>query len=240
MWNGVLEAVLFDLDGTLLQVDSEEFMAEYLKAISRAVAPVVDPARFVKALMAGTGVMMAGRDGSLTNAEAFWADFRPRLEDCIEALMPVIDDFYSTKFNALSWVARPCHGARQAVQAAVGRGLRIALATNPVFPLPAVRSRMAWAGVEDLPWEFVTCYEEMHFCKPYPGFYREIARRLGLSPEKCLMVGNDAGEDLAASAVGMRTYLVIDFLKNRDRAQFKPDFSGSLADLAGWLAGAEF
>lgn len=235
----MLEAVLFDLDGTLLQVDSEEFMAQYLKEISRTVAPVADPARFVKALMAGTGVMMADRDGSLTNAEAFWADFRPRLEDCIEALMPVIDDFYSSKFDALSRVARPCAGARQAVQAAVDRGLRIVLATNPVFPLPAVRSRMAWAGVEDLPWEFVTCYEEMHFCKPYPGFYREIAQRLELPPEKCMMVGNDAEEDLAASAVGMRTYLVTDFLKHPDHAEFRPDFSGSLADLAGWLEAAD-
>lgn len=233
-----MQAVLFDLDGTLLEVDSDKFMAEYVKDISRAVAAVADPGRFVKALMSSIAVMLANRGGDRTNAEAFWDDFRPRMEDCVEAIIPVIEDFYATKFDGLSRAARPCAGARKAVESAVGRGLRIALATNSVFPLTAVRSRMAWAGVEDLPWEFVSCYEGMHYCKPHSGFYREIAMKLGLPPENCLMVGNDAEEDLAASLVGMKTYLVTDFVKRSEQEKFRPDASGSLADLAGWLASA--
>lgn len=233
----MLQAVLFDLDGTLLQLETEEFTTEYLKEISRVAAPVVDPGRFIEALLTSTRAMMANNDPSVTNARAFWADFSRRLEDCIEDLEPVIQDFYATRFNSLSRVARPCPGAREAVQAALDRGLRIVLATNPVFPLSAIRDRMSWAGVEDLPWEFVTSYEEMHFCKPHPGYYREIAGRLGLPAEVCLMAGNDVEEDLAASKIGMKTYLVTDFMKRPVREEFNPDWIGSLEDLAQWLAG---
>ncbi len=234
----LLQAVLFDLDGTLLRVDTAEFMTEYLREVGRAVSPVVDPGRFIDALLASTEAMRANRDPSVTNAQAFWADFRPRLKDCIDALEPVILDFYTNKFNRLSRVAQPCPGAREAVEAALDRGLRVVLATNPVFPLSAIRDRMAWAGVEDLPWEFVTSYEEMHFCKPHPEYYLEVADRLGVPAEKCLMVGNDPGEDLAASGVGMRTYLVTDHLKDSGQVEFNPDLVGSLADLTDWLIGA--
>lgn len=233
----MLQAVLFDLDGTLLRVETEEFMKEYLRDISRVVAPVVDPGRFVRALLASTEAMRANGDPAVTNARAFWEDFRPRLEDCIGDLEPIILDFYENRFNNLSRVAGPCPGGREAVQAAVDRGFRIALATNPVFPISAIRDRMGWAGVEDLPWEQVTSYEEMHFCKPHPGYYREIAGRLGLPEENCLMVGNDPEEDLAAARVGMKTCLVTDCLKGPAGGS-APDWSGSLRELAAWLKGA--
>ena len=46
-----------------------------------------------------------------------------------------------------------------------------------------------------------------------------VAVRLGVKPEECLMVGNDATEDLAAREVGMDVFLLTDCLintKNRD------------------------
>lgn len=235
----VIEAVLFDLDGTLLQMDKGEFTTEYLRALSRRIAPVVDPGRFARALMASTGVMTADSNPAMTNAEVFWADFRSRLDDCIEKLEPILEDFYQNDFKKLSGVARPCAFARPSVQAAVDRGLRIALATNPVFPAQAVLDRLAWAGVEDMPWELVTSYEDMHFCKPNPGYYLEIARRMGLPPERCVMAGNDPGEDLAAAGAGMRTYLVTDFIHGSGQSEFSPDWAGSLADLRDWLAGSD-
>ncbi|SFR10550.1 YbaK/EbsC family protein [Desulfoscipio geothermicus] len=236
----MLQAVLFDLDGTLLQMDTEDFMNEYLKELSQTVASVVEPGRFVRALLASTNAMLVNRDPALTNAEVFWADFRTRLGDCITDLEPLIEDFYAHKFINLSRVARPCPQARRAVQAALDRGLRIVLATNAIFPRSAIRDRMAWAGVADLPWELVTGYEEMHFCKPHPEYYREIAELLELKPEDCLMVGNDVQKDLAASTPGMRTYLVTDYLINPTRVDYQKlaDGYGTLAELAGWLAGA--
>lgn len=233
-----MQAVLFDLDGTLLEMDTAVFAAEYLKEVGGAVAPVVNPVRFAADLMASTGAMIGNSDPGLTNREVFWADFRPRMGDAYEAVMPLIEEFYAGKFRTLSRVARPGRSARDAVKAALDRGFRIVLATQPVFPLSAVRDRMAWAGVEDLPWEFVTSYEEMHFCKPRPEYFLEIAGRLGLPAGECVMAGNDVEEDMAASRAGMMTCLVTDFLVNPRNIDFKPDWSGSLRELAGWLSKA--
>lgn len=231
----MLKAVLFDLDGTLLPVDTETFMGEYLKAIGAAVAPVTDPQRFIRALLTGTEAMLTDRNPQLTNFDVFWTDFRPRLKDCIEDLEPVMDRFYAETFPTLRRVVSHNGRARKAVMEALNRGFRIALATNPVFPARAIRERMAWAGVDDLPWNLVTAYEDMHFCKPHPEYYLEIAERLKVRPEECLMVGNDTGEDICAAGVGMRACLVTDYLIDSGGNDFRPEWTGPLEELPGWL-----
>ena len=182
----MLQAVLFDLDGTLLRVDTAQFTSEYIKDLTSTVAPAVDPGSFTRALMSSISAMMAKREPGLTNSEVFWSDFKSRMGNSIEVLEPIFEDFYATKFKQLSRVASPGEYSRRAVQAALDRGLRIAMATQSVFPLSAVRDRMDWAGVADLPWDFVANYEEMHFCKPSPDYYLEIAERMGLQPGECI------------------------------------------------------
>lgn len=232
----MFKAVLFDLDGTLLKLDTAEFMEEYVKELSQAVSTIMEPSLFVKALLSSTEAMRSNRDPKLTNAQVFWQDFGQRLNHDMEMLRPVLDDFYLTRFKKLSRIVSPSNQARMTVQAALDQGLRIALATNPVFPMSAVRERMLWAGVEDMPWEVITSYEEMHFCKPHPEYYHEVASLMRLPAEACLMVGNDNQEDLAASKAGMKTYLVTDYLYNDSNTEFRPDWEGSLKDLCRWLA----
>ncbi|KJS73382.1 MAG: hypothetical protein JL56_11440 [Desulfotomaculum sp. BICA1-6] len=232
----MLQAVLFDLDGTLLQVNTDEFMSAYIKAITTAAAPVVEPGRFVQSLLASTSVMMQNRAQAQTNAEAFWADFNLRLGKTTAELKPLLDNFYTHQFNNLSRVTRPGDKARQAVQKTLDLGLRIVLATNPLFPESAIRDRMNWAGIGDLPWELVTSYEYMHSSKPHPEYYLEIAAQIALKPEHCLMVGNDMQKDIEpASAVGMRTFLVTDYLINHATGATRSDGFGNLSDLILWL-----
>ena len=52
----------------------------------------------------------------------------------------------------------------------------------------------------------------MHYCKPSNGYFLEIADRLGVRPEECLMVGNDVSDDMSARACGMQVFLVTDSL----------------------------
>jgi len=75
----------------------------------------------------------------------------------------------------------------------------------------------------------------MHFTKPQPHYYREIADRLGIAPKESVMAGNHVSNDLIpAHAVGMRTFLV-NVAPLRD-ALFTPDGEGDLYALRDWLA----
>jgi FMN phosphatase YigB (HAD superfamily) len=120
--------------------------------------------------------------------------------------------------------------ARQAVEAAVSQGAKIVLATNPVFPRAAVDSRLEWAGLADVEFDWVTSYENSRFCKPSPGYYLDILEQINLEPQQCLMVGNDAREDTAAAALGIDTFLVEGYIVEHPGAT-PPTWRGSWQEL---------
>lgn len=111
-------------------------------------------------------------------------------------------------------------------------GLRVALATNPIFPAVATESRIRWAGLEPEDFELYTTYESIGYCKPNPAYYREVAAKLGVDPEQCLMVGNDVEEDMeAAEQTGMRVFLLTDCLINRENRDISAYPHGSFSQL---------
>lgn len=62
-----LTTVLFDLDGTLLPMDQDQFIKGYFGALIRKFAPLgYDPTKMQSALMAGIGAMIKN-NGSMTN-----------------------------------------------------------------------------------------------------------------------------------------------------------------------------
>lgn len=118
------------------------------------------------------------------------------------------------------------------VEAALNKGFRVALATNPVFPRVAIEERMRWAGIDGLPFDLVSTYEDFHYCKPSRGYYEELLERLEVRADQCVMVGNDMQEDMMAGALGMKTYWVTDQSINREDGQtYEPDARGSLENL---------
>ena len=78
-----------------------------------------------------------------------------------------------------------------------------------------IEARLSWIGLTAEDFSLITTYENMHYCKPNPKYYEEILKMIGKKPEECLMVGNNTDEDCAAaSAAGLKTVLVTDFLIN--------------------------
>lgn len=233
----MVRAVLFDLDGTLLPVDTDAFVAGYVKRLAEFSAHLVNPETLTEALWESTMAIIRNTDPTLTNEEVFWASFSRRLGRPREELEPHFLRFYREEYPRL----RPAGldgapASRAAVEAAIRRGCAIVLATNPLFPAGAIRERMRWAGVLDYPWALVTSIENMHACKPRPEYYEEVVRQLGLRPEECVMVGNDVEEDGVAARLGMRVYVATDFLIDR-RGAGPPADSGPLAAFPAWLEG---
>lgn len=230
----MIKAILFDLDGTLLPLDTDRFFESYFRLLVPRFARLVEPRLFYQSVVESTGIMIHNLDPALTNEAVFEATFYPRVGLGPEVLKPLFMDFYRGDFRQLRQVAAETPLSRLVVQRAVEKGLEVILATNAVFPLEAIEERMRWAGIHDFPWRLITSYERMHFCKPHLHYYKEILSISNLKPGECLMVGNDLEEDVVAGKLGMKTFLVTDYLIQRGNS-LRPDYTGSLSDLLAFV-----
>ncbi len=205
-----MRAVLFDLDGTLLDLDLGAFLGRYFDALEALAHPLVGAGRegaFMRALHDAVREMMSSHIGR-TNEEVF-ADALERSTGLnIQAAWPHFERFYREDFPLLADSAHPAPGARLVVATARDLGFRIAIATNPIFPRAAIEHRLSWAGVSPGDVDVITSYEVMEATKPWPAYFRQTAALLDVAPSECLMVGDDRSLDLAAADVGMRTYYV--------------------------------
>ena len=210
------QAILFDLDGTLLPMDLDQFTEGYFHLLAQTAAPYgYREETLVPALWKGVGAM-GKNQGNRSNCEAFWETFAQVLGPQVYDHIPIFDAFYATEFQKARSFTGPNPRASQAVALARRKAERVILATNPLFPPAGVRIRLSWVGLRPEDFDWVTDYENSSACKPNPAYYWEILNRMHLEPSCCLMVGNDVQEDVeAAGAAGLETFLVTDCLINR-------------------------
>jgi FMN phosphatase YigB (HAD superfamily) len=224
----MLRAVLFDLDGTLLDLQIDRFLREYFGLLGPVMARLsgLSPEQSVSAVMAATETMLAPHPNR-ANATVF-ADHFAELTS-VDIRTPgaaaAVEEFYALSFPALGCDYGPAPGARTAYSAARASGARVAVATNPIFPLSAIGHRLSWAGFSADEFDLVTHYELMEACKPQPAYFGQVAELLEVDPEECLMVGDDAQLDLPAREIGMTTWYV-------GRDDEDADYRGTLAELA--------
>ncbi len=205
------QAILFDLDGTLLPMDNDEFTNGYLNLLAKEVAPYGYTAEtLIPAMWKGVASMVKN-DGSRDNFQAFWETFSKIMGEGVYRHIPVFDRFYEYDFNRAIMFTSPTSLAKRAVELAHKKGKKVVLATNPMFPEVAVKARINWAGLKYEDFDYVTHYMNSHYCKPNPEYYVEIGKILDLDLKNCLMVGNNTKEDIeAGQAAGMDTFLVTD------------------------------
>jgi FMN phosphatase YigB (HAD superfamily) len=218
-----VKTLLFDLDGTLLPVRLEELVRPYMGALTRHWGPLLaastPPEKIPEHVMASMEMMVRSANPARTNGEVYWEALQARIGAPIDALGgQSFVDFYRDVFPKLRglYADRLPGTGRALVQAALDAGFEIVLATNAIWPGVAIEERMRWADVHDFPWKLVTHFDNMHFCKPHPGYYLEILERIGREPGQCFMVGNDVDEDgVAAKRAGLRVVLLTDWIENR-------------------------
>ena len=230
-----LDAILFDLDGTLLPMDQDVFIKAYFGRLARKLAPLgYEPEKLMKAIYAGIGAMV-GNDGTVRNEEAFWRTFCSIFGEQAKADEPHFAAFYRNEFQQVQEACGFDARSAQVIKALREKGYRLVLATNPLFPAVATQSRIRWAGLDAQDFEWVTTYENASFCKPNVKYYEEIVAKLGLNPERCLMVGNDVGEDMIAGKLGMKTFLLTDCLLNRSGQDIAAYPNGSFEALEAYI-----
>ncbi len=234
--NRLIDTVLFDLDGTLLPMDQDEFVRGYFGLLVKKMAPYgYEPQKLIDAVWSGTEAMVRN-DGSRSNEIAFWERFSQIYGRDMSGDIPLFEEFYRVEFQG----AQACCGfnpqAAETVRWLHGLGMRVILATNPIFPAIATESRIRWAGLAPQDFELYTTYENIGCSKPNPAYYREIIRRQELNPAACLMVGNDVGEDMVAAATGMQVFLLTDCMINKEEKDISVYPHGGFGELREFVA----
>ena len=232
----MLKAVLFDLDGTLLPMDQKRFTKDYFGRLMRRICPFgYTPETFLAAMQAGIDAMV-DNNGSRTNEAAFWEAFAGICGREVLEHLPVFERFYEEEFDEVAPTCGYTPKAAETVRALTARGIRVALATNPLFPRIATEKRIRWAGLTPEDFELYTTYEDIGACKPNPDYYREVLSRMGLSPEDCIMVGNDVAEDMMAAAkAGIKGFLLTDCLINTPGADVNDYPHGGFEELDQYI-----
>jgi len=181
-----LRAVLFDLDGTL--IDSAPDLAGTANdmRVARGDAPL---AYAELRPMVGTGARgMIGRAFGVTPDDA--------------AFEPLRDEFLALYARRLLRETRVFAAMEPVLQAVEASGLPWGIVTNKVerFTTPV----LAGLGLQRRAAVVVSGDTTPH-AKPHPEPLLEAVRRVGIEPAACIYVGDDLRDVQAGRAAGMRT-----------------------------------
>lgn len=204
----MIDTIFFDLDGTLLPLDTEAFLQAYFNALGKHFANYFPAAELKKLIWTATMAAIGNLDKEKTNEEAFFEVFYPLVPHDPKELSQAFDQFYLNHFKEIQVVAGQSPEMIEAVQLLKEKGYRMVVATNPIFPYEAVKQRIEWAGLRESDFIFVSSFENMHFCKPHVQYYQEILDKIDGKGTATLMVGNDRQEDMVAKALGCTTFFI--------------------------------
>lgn len=233
-----LQAVLFDLDNTLLLFEEKTFYMEYNKQLYLYFQDIMSPTTFSQKLIYSTQRLL-DNDGTRSNLNFFMDSFVDGSTEAKEKLYQRFQNFYKKEFHQFRPMMQPLAFVREIVLDVQQRGLKKVIATNPMFPENVQMMRLDWAGLAGITFELITNIENSRYCKPRLEYYRDICKDIDIEPASCLMVGNDPFNDMIATKIGMKTFLTSDSDElsielSRKLAQKvvlempEPDFKGSL------------
>lgn len=226
-----MNTILFDLDGTLLPFKWEDFEKEYFNKVVLKLKDILSPEQTIKYLWKSTMEMILNTDSDKTNKEVFMENFIKLSGKERDELEFLFDDFYKSEYKSLSTMFTPSDYITESIKILKEKGYKLIVATNPIFPEEALIQRVNWAGLDDKDFVLITSFERMHYCKPNIKYYEEILKIIDKKPHECMMIGNDVEEDIIAGKLGIKTFLVTDYMINKNNIEPDADYIGDYKDL---------
>ena len=213
----MIRAIMFDLDGTLLPINEKDFIKSYFSLLYKKVEHLgYQKEELMKMIWMGI-TKMINNDGKEYNEKIFWDFFKQIYGDRVIKDKEVFDDFYLNEFKLLKEVCNENVYARKIVDYCNENFDYVILATNPFFPRNATLTRMEFVGLNENDFDYISTYENSKYCKPNSSYYKELLEKFNLRSDEVIMIGNNVKEDYyAASSIGIKTYLVGDYIINDD------------------------
>jgi phosphoglycolate phosphatase len=181
-----VRAVLFDLDGTLVDSAPDLGAAADRMRVARGLAPLASAHYRPRAGSGARGML----------AVAFGID--PEHAD----YTAMKDEFFVHYERCMMDTTSPFEGVAPLVADLSRRGLVWGVVTNKSarYAEPQTRAIDLFTTASVL-----VCGDTTPHTKPHPAPLLEAARRIGMDPSHCLYVGDDHRDILAGQAAGMST-----------------------------------
>ncbi len=224
-----ITTIMFDLDGTLLSIDMKDFESIYYHSLSQSFKDIIPPEDFMKILYTSMKTMVENTE-ERTNEDVFMEAMKALVHDDFDLYTKKFNDYYDHDFIVLKDAVTIRPEILKATDLLKEKGYELVIATNPLFPKKAIEKRIHWSGVNRDHFSYVSYFEKNHYTKPHVAYYEEILKSIHRKPEECMMVGNDALEDLVAGKIGITTYLITDHLLNRYDVEVVADYTGNYTD----------
>jgi N-acetyl-D-muramate 6-phosphate phosphatase len=185
----VVHAVLFDLDGTLIDSAPDLAGAANDMRLARDLAPL--PYEALRPMVGSGARGMVGRTFGVAPGDAEFDDLR--------------DEFLQRYETRMTRDTRVFDAVAPLLEALRRHAMPWGIVTNKAarFAEPLV----AALGL-DLHAATLVCGDTTPHAKPHPGPLLEAARRMGHEPARCLYVGDDLRDVQAGRAAGMTTLAV--------------------------------
>jgi len=235
--------LLVDLDDTLLSTNIEAFQPAYIKSLSTYFTKYVQPEKMVPMLLSAIKAMTENDDPAVTIKEKFDKSFYPKLGLDENEIRDYVDRYYAEVFPSLQSITTIRPAAKKFIDAALNRGYKIAIATNPFFPRQATYHRLRWACLppEEYPFEIISTYEDFHYTKPNPAYFTELLAQIGWPDQPVIVIGNDVEADIKpANRLDIPTFWVNEDPNAKLVGETEaPIWCGSLDDIMPALQAAE-
>jgi N-acetyl-D-muramate 6-phosphate phosphatase len=184
-----VQAVLFDLDGTLIDSAPDLAAAADAMRVARGL-PSLPLAQYRP--MAGAGARgLLGVAFGMTPEHADYDTLR--------------EEFFCNYERSLTQRTQIFDGVPELLESFATQGVKWGVVTNKserfTLPLTASMTLFATAGA-------IVSGDTTPFAKPHPAPLLEAARRMGVDASRCVYVGDDERDIVAGLAAGMATVAV--------------------------------